>query len=156
PPRPMRLTVELPHGVKLARDTMPRLALTADGSRMAYVVATTTGPTIYTRALDQFESSPVPGTNEASNPFFSPDGSRVGFFANGELQPVWVSGGQPAPRCPARVALGASWGADDTIVFSGTHGLGLYEVPAAGGPPRELTVPDRKRGELSHRWPQVL
>src|SRR5689334_6441943 len=78
PPRPMRLTVDLPHGVKLARDTLPRLALTADGSRMAFVVATTMGPAIYTRALDQFESSPVPGTNEASAPFFSPDGSRVG------------------------------------------------------------------------------
>ena len=155
--RAMRLTVDLPGGVRLAPDGLAaRIAITADGSRMAYVVRTDTGPTIYTRALDQFEARPVTGTTEGSGPFFSPDGSRVGYFAGGELRTVPVSGGTPTIVCPARVPLGAAWTVDDHIVFSGTHGVGLFEVPAAGGPPRELTRPDRSRNELSHRWPQVM
>jgi eukaryotic-like serine/threonine-protein kinase len=132
------------------------VALNADGSRMAYVARSEAGTLVYTRALDQFEARAVGGTNNASAPFFSPDGSRLGYFADGALRTIPISGGEPAIVCEARVPLGGSWTADDTIVFSGTHGLGLFEVPAAGGHPRELTTVDRKRGELSHRWPQVL
>lgn len=154
PARPMRLTVALPDGVKLAPDTVPRIALAGDGSRMAYAVRTNAGTALYTRTIDQFEAHPASGTDDAIAPFFSPDGSRIGYFANGELRTIPVTGGEPAIVCQARVALGASWGPDDSIVFSATHGLGLFEVPAAGGQPRELTHPGR--GELSHRWPQVL
>jgi DNA-binding winged helix-turn-helix (wHTH) protein/Tol biopolymer transport system component len=156
PVRPMRLTVDLPGGVRLAPSTVPRLAITADGARMAYVVRTATGPSVYTRTLEQFEAQAVAGTEDASAPFFSPDGSRVGFFAGGELRTVPVSGGAPIVLCTARVALGGSWAPDDQIVYSGAHGLGLFEVAAAGGSPRDLTTPDRSRDELSHRWPQVL
>jgi DNA-binding winged helix-turn-helix (wHTH) protein/Tol biopolymer transport system component len=152
----MRLTIDLPSDVRLAPDSTPRLALTADGGRMAYVARTATGAALYTRTLDQFVAQPIAGTAGASAPFFSPDGSRVGFFANGELRTVPISGGAATIVCAARIALGASWGPDDTIVFSGTHGRGLSEVPAAGGPSRELTTIDFSRGELSHRWPQVL
>src|SRR5262249_7816045 len=53
PVRPLRLTVQLPRGVRLAPDTVPRLALTSDGSRMAYVVRTDAGLALYTRTLDQ-------------------------------------------------------------------------------------------------------
>jgi DNA-binding winged helix-turn-helix (wHTH) protein/Tol biopolymer transport system component len=152
----MRLTIDLPSDVRLAADTTPRLALTADGTRMAYVARTEAGAALYTRTLDQFVAQTIAGTSGASAPFFSPDGSRVGFFANGELRTVPISGGAATIVCAARIALGASWGTDDTIVFSGTHGRGLYEAPAAGGPSRELTTIDFSRGELSHRWPQVL
>jgi eukaryotic-like serine/threonine-protein kinase len=152
----MRLTIDLPSDVRLAPDSVPRLALTADGTRMAYVAQTEGGAALYTRTLDQFVAQPIAGTAGASAPFFSPDGSRVGFFANGELRTVPISGGAATIVCAARIALGASWGADDTIIFSGTHGRGLFEAPAAGGPSREVTTVDFSRGELSHRWPQVL
>jgi DNA-binding winged helix-turn-helix (wHTH) protein/Tol biopolymer transport system component len=152
----MRLTIDLPSDVRLASATTPRLALTADGTRMAYVANTEAGFALYTRTLDQFVAQPIAGTAGASAPFFSPDGSRVGFFANGELRTVPISGGAATIVCAARIALGASWGTDDTIVFSGTHGRGLFEAPAAGGPSREVTTVDFARGELSHRWPQIL
>lgn len=152
----MRLTVELPKDVRLAPDSMPRLALAADGSRMAYVARTNAGIALYTRTLDQFDARPVPGTSDARAPFFSPDGTRIGYFANGELRTIPISGGEPTIVCPARVALGASWSPDDTIVFSGADALGLFEVPASGGHPRQLTTMDHTRGELTHRWPQVL
>jgi eukaryotic-like serine/threonine-protein kinase len=158
PARAMRLTVNLPDGVRLGPDTFARLALSADGSRVAYVVRDRdqAGTILYVRALDQYEAQPIAGTHNANAPFFSPDGSRIGFFADGEVRVVPVSGGQPTVVCGARAALGASWGADGTIVFSGAHGQGLWEVAATGGEPRPLTELDKARGELSHRWPQVL
>jgi serine/threonine-protein kinase len=152
----MRLTVDLPKDVRLASDSIPRLALAPDGSRMAYVARTSTGIALYTRTLDQFEARAVAGTSDARAPFFSPDGSRIGYFANSELRSIPISGGEPTILCPARVALGASWGPDDTVVFSGADGAGLFEVPATGGHPHQLTTMDRTRGELTHRWPQVL
>ena len=155
-PSAMRLTVDLPSGLRLTSDNVPRLALTTDGARLAYVVRSDAGRVLYTRTLDQFDSHPVPGTDDASAPFFSPDGSRLGYFANGELRTIPVGGGVPVIVCQARVALGAAWAPDDTIIFSGAHGLGLFTVPAAGGSPSELTTLDRSRGELSHRWPQVV
>jgi Tol biopolymer transport system component/DNA-binding winged helix-turn-helix (wHTH) protein len=158
PPPPvhaMRFTIDLPPGVRLAPDTVPRLALSHDGSRMAYVIRADDGDAIYTRQLDQFASSRVAGTVEAIAPFFSPDGARIGYFAHGELRTVSISGGQSTIVCPARVALGASWTSDGVIVFSGTHGQPLFEVPASGGTPRPLTELDASRRELSHRWPHV-
>jgi Tol biopolymer transport system component/DNA-binding winged helix-turn-helix (wHTH) protein len=152
----MRLTVDLPQDVRLAPDSVPRLALAPDGSRMAYVARTNAGTTLYTRTLDQFDARPVAGTNDARAPFFSPDGTRLGYFANSELRTIPISGGESTILCPARVALGASWGPDDTVIFSGADSLGLFEVPASGGHPRQLTTMDRTRGELTHRWPQVL
>lgn len=152
----MRLTIDLPSAVRLVPATTPRLALTTDGTRMAYVARAEDGEALYTRTLDQFVAQPIAGTAGASGPFFSPDGSRIGFFANGELRTVPTSGGAATIVCAARVPLGASWGDDDTIVFSGSHGLGLFVVPATGGPSRELTAIDLSRGEMSHRWPQVL
>lgn len=152
----MRFTIELPGELKLAPESTPRLALSADGARMVYVARRGDGSQLYTRTLEQFEARAVDGTADAKAPFFSPDGSRIGFFANGEIRSVPLSGGEPTIVCPARVALGASWGSDDTIVFSGTHGLGLFQVPASGGAPRPLTTLDATRGELVHRWPQIL
>ncbi len=102
----MRLTIDLPSDVRLAPDSTPRLALTADGTRMAYVARTEAGAALYTRTLDQFVAQPIAGTAGASAPFFSPDGSRVGFFANGELRTVPISGGAATIVCDARIALG--------------------------------------------------
>jgi hypothetical protein len=59
--------------------------------------------------------------------------------------------------CSASVNRGASWGPDDTIIFTPTNlQSGLFRVSAGGGTPKPVTVPDHKKGELSHRWPQIL
>jgi Tol biopolymer transport system component/DNA-binding winged helix-turn-helix (wHTH) protein len=155
-PGAMRLTVDLPQGMHLAPESVLRLALTRDGSRIAFVARTDASLALYTRTLDQFEAHRVTGADDARAPFFSPDGSRLGFFAHNELRTVPVAGGTSTLLCSARASLGASWAPDEVIVFSGEHGHGLFEVSARGGEPRPLTVPNRDRAELSHRWPQVL
>ena len=58
--------------------------------------------------------------------------------------------------CSAPVGRGGSWGPDDTIIFAPSATSGLFRVSTAGGTPKPLTVPDRKKGEVSHRWPEIL
>ncbi|MFQ5793351.1 MAG: TolB family protein [Acidobacteriota bacterium] len=114
---------------------------------------------LYLRALDEFQARPIPGTEDASAPFFSPDGQWVGFYANGRLQKVSVTGGGTLTLCDTPVApYGASWGSDDAIIFDlgGLMSSRLMRVSAAGGTPEALTGPDTEESAVVPRWPQVL
>jgi eukaryotic-like serine/threonine-protein kinase len=93
------------------------------------------------RSLDQLQASPLDGTTGASQPFFSPDGQRIGFFAEGKLKKISSLGGPVVTVCDARLPRGGSWGEDGTIVFNGI-GAGLSKVSSAGGTPVPLTTPD--------------
>ena len=87
-------------------------------------------------------------------PFFSPDGEWIGYFANGELKKVSVSGGVPITI--GRITdlrAGATWGPDDTIVFS-VAGAELYRIPAGGGDAEILTMLAPDEGQPW--WPQFL
>ena len=78
-----------------------------------------------------------------SNPFFSPDGQFLGYWADGHLKRVSVNGGATADICEASNPFGASWGPDNTILFG--HPKGIMRVSANGGTP-ELVIP-AKEGE---------
>ena len=58
------------------------------------------------------------GTEGGSDPFFSPDGQWIGFFADGKLKKIAVQGGAPVTLCDAVLPRGGSWGDDDNIVFT--------------------------------------
>ena len=103
--------------------------------------------------MDQLEPIPIPGTEGADNPFFSPDGQWVGFFAGGKLKKVPISGGAPLTLCEAQNVRGASWGTNDTIIFTPTGNSELWQISAEGGMPQEVTTLD---GDQSHRWPEFL
>jgi eukaryotic-like serine/threonine-protein kinase len=157
PTRPIaRLLVNLPPADHLALGLTPVLAMSPDGTRLVYVGNRGGSRQLYVRPLDRFEATPIPGTEGAETPFFSPDGQWVGFFADGKLKKVSLSGGVVMTLCSAPENRGASWGPDDTIIFAPSITLGLFRVSAAGGTPRPLTFLDRKKGDLFHRWPEIL
>ena len=116
----------------------------------------TGGWQLYLRSMDSLESKPIPGTENGLEPFFSPDGQWVSFFADGKLKKVALSGGIPLIICDAAGADGGSWGPDDTIYFAPGSFSALWQVPAKGGTPQPFTKLDSQKGEISHRWPQVL
>ena len=160
PERPlMRFVYNLPLGylIEDAEFFGSAVTLSPDGSYLVYTAADTTGVTkLYLRPIDQFESTPLPGTEDASNPFFSPDGQWVGFFAGGKLKKISLKGGTPLNICEAQTGFGASWGDDNTIVFSPEFTSGLLKVSATGGTPKALTSLNSDKGEISHRWPEIL
>ncbi len=157
PRRPVaRLTVTLPAIDRVALGPLGHIALAPDGSRLVYVANHSSSTQLYLRSIDRFEATPIPGSEGAESPFFSPDGQAVGFFAEGKLKKVSLSGGAPLTLCSAPANRGASWGPDDTIIFAPSVTSGLFRVSASGGTPKPLTVPDRKKGEYGHRWPEIL
>src|SRR5579864_9291089 len=81
-----RLTITLPPGQQLAGlDNGPAVALSPDGTRLAYVARQGDTQQLYLRAMDSLEARPIPDTEGAGDPFFSPDGQWLGFFAAGKL-----------------------------------------------------------------------
>jgi Tol biopolymer transport system component len=99
----------------------------------------------------------VQGTEDASHPFWSPDGRSIGFFAQGKLKKVEVfSGRSPQALCDAPHGRGGTWNREGVILFAPDGSTGLYRVSSAGGTPVEVTKPDSSRSESSHRWPVFL
>jgi serine/threonine protein kinase len=139
-------------GIDLGRGSA--VALSPDGRTVIFVGNSGGLSWLFVRPLDRADSNPLTGTEGATNPFFSPDGKWVGFFAGGKLKKVSLSGGQPVTICDAPGSRGEAWAPDDTIFFTPQSGSALWRVPAGGGKPEEATK--REAGELSHRWPQVL
>jgi len=153
-PQPIaRLVVALPPNERLSGLNLPAVALSPDGMHVAYVASRRDSPQLYLRAMDSLEAKPIPFTEGASGPFFSPDGQWIGFFASGRLKKVSRSGGPAITLCDAPEPRGASWGPNDRIVFARITLSALSEVSAAGGAPRILTS---LKEESSHRWPEIL
>jgi serine/threonine-protein kinase len=153
-PSPLaRLVLPLGPDERLA-GPKPALAFSIDGTRLAY--AATRGDTqqIYIRALDEPDAKPVSGTEGGEQPFFSPDGEWLGFFAGGKLKKVSLRGGSAISLCETSSPSGGSWGPDDSIVFAPMDSSGLSRVSTAGGECLELTK--LGEGEFGHRWPEVL
>ena len=151
--RPLvRLNVDLGPDVALGSFAGADAILSPDGTRLVYV----SHKRLLTRRLDQQEATELPGTEGAYAPFFSPDGQWIAFFAAGKLKKVPVAGGAAILLCNAPVALGGSWGEDGAIIAALNTSGGLSRIPADGGAPVPITAPDRPRGEITQRWPQIL
>jgi len=134
----------------------PAVAISPDGTKIAYVGALGHTTQLFLRPVDRLESQPLPGSANATSPFFSPDGQWVGFFAGGKLKKASVHGGEATTLCDAPINRSATWGQDNMIVFAPTLFGGLMRVSAAGGSPEILTTPDVSKGELTYRWPEIL
>jgi serine/threonine-protein kinase len=139
------------------------LALSPDGSRFVYAGPGAEGSVLFLRARDQLDATPLHGTAGAVHPFFSPDGTRIGFTQPGQpiaVRTIGASGTPPVTVADSSVGLdGATWSADGFIYFDGiTQGgtRGLMRVPEAGGPLEQVTTVDTAAGEADHMRPLAL
>ena len=153
---PLRLSAELGADVLLV-NRGSAIALSPDGAFLAFVARNATSNTaqLYVRALQQLQATALPGTAGAHDPFFSPDGQWIAFFADGRLKKISVRGGAPVTLCEARDARGGAWAENGSIIFQPeSDATPLFRVSSAGGSPEPVTKLDD--GELVQRWPQVL
>jgi serine/threonine-protein kinase len=156
-PGTARLSLELPAGLTLADDFANAFAVAPDGAHVV-VLATRDGtPRLYLRDVDTLQAAPIAGTEGAWQPFLSPDGRNVAFFADRKLKRVSLAGGPVTTLAEiGGNPRGGDWASDGTIVLSPSLRSGLARLPARGGSLQPLTTLDVARGEGSHRWPQVL
>ena len=158
---PLRLSATLAGDASLAPFNLQfgdATILSPDGNVIVFVGQKGDGdnPQLYVRRLEQLQATPLPGTDGALMPFFSPDGRWIGFFADQKLKKVAVGGGAVVTLSDAPSPRGGAWGEDDTIVFSPDQSPGtrLLRVAAAGGTSEPLT--SLADNEVVHLSPQVL
>jgi Tol biopolymer transport system component/predicted Ser/Thr protein kinase len=138
------------------QSSLSEAQLSPDGKHLVFASRRGGLTQLFLRPLDQFEARPIPGTDDARRPFFSPDGEWIGFFTGEDkLRKVPVAGGAPLTICDGcETAFETHWGVDDTIIVADTKGL--YRIAAGGGKPERLTSVDEAKGEKTHRAPQLL
>ena len=153
-----RFEVKPPDKTSLVLVARPSVALSPDGSMMAFVAANESISRLYLRSIADITPRVLPGTEGASNPVFSTDGREIAFFTSGRLKKttldgavttVTEAGGDGDPR-------GIAWLPDGTLVYASLAAGPLLQVPSTGGTPRALTTLDEKTGERTHRWPFTL
>ena len=157
--RTMRFAVDPPPNAAFnfaGRDAGP-VTISPDGNWIAFVATTADGAKqLYVRKIESVSAQPLSGTTGASYPFWSADSENLGFFADGKLKRVPVTGGAVTALCDAPTGRGGAWNREGTILFAAGQYDVLSRISASGGQPSPVTRLDTGSGELSHRWPTFL
>jgi eukaryotic-like serine/threonine-protein kinase len=158
PPAPRALHLALPvvDGERFVSSFVPVVALSPDGSAAVYRAERDGVTQLYVRNLDGLASIPLPGSENATGPFFSPDLRWLAFDRDGVLMKVSFAGGPAIRICDAPGGVTAVWAEDDTIYFSAGTRRNIQRVSASGGAPTPVTDVRTTEGEISHATPALL
>ena len=151
-----RFVITLADGLSLNRGNLSSLALAPDDSSLVFVANDDETQHLYVKWLNTPEPKQIPGTDGAGDPFFSPDGRWLGFFANRLLKKVSLTDGTMVTLAAAPDSTGAAWAPNGTIVFAPGYSTGLARISANGGAIQTLTTRNAATREASHAWPDVL
>ena len=138
------------------------LNVSPDGRHVAFIAqGAASADALWVRTLDQFEAREIPGTEGANEPFWSPDSRFVGFFADGTLRKIDITGGPPQnlSDVPTSNLGGGTWSSEGTILFSSNHAGGSYlihRIADAGGVPTPVTQLNEERRDTNHDYPKFL
>jgi Tol biopolymer transport system component len=153
PPCAVRLPIAPPAGTEFVANQIP--AVSPDGSRVAFTArADDRMPRLWVQSLRRSTVREVPGTDGARFPFWSPDGERLGFFADGQLKRTDLLG-EVSVLAEAADALGGSWNGRDAIIFSAGPTHAIWTIPSGGGAIRQVSRPGGSAGAV-HAWPSFV
>ena len=132
------------------------LAVSPDGQTLVYVgQGEDRRQRLMVRELDDVAARPLPGTEDAAFPFFSPDGRWVAFIRGNQISKIALDGNAPQTLGMAPGTFnGASWSTTGVIVVSGN--TALYAIPESGGQARKLGDRGAISGELYRDAPLVV
>ncbi len=158
---PYRFSIYPPHSFRFtgSRATIPapEFAVSPNGRHLVYVASAREGTAaLWLQPLDKLAASLLPNTEDASNPFWSPDGNSIGFFSQGKLKTISISGGPARVICEGGTDFrSGTWSPQGEILFSLSNNV-IFRVPETGGQPVPATAIDQTKGEAVHRWPYIL
>ena len=151
----VRYNITAPGKSTLGLVRWPAVALSPDGSTLAFVATTDGVNRLYVRKRDEIEARVLPGTEGAAEPVFSPNGRWIAFIADFTLKKVQLDG-PVTSIVKVADARGVSWTSDDTLIYAPGATDGLSRISGVGGTPQEISKIDHRKNERTHRWPQVL
>ena len=155
PARVFRASILPPENTRFDSGSSP-MAVSPDGRRVAFRVSSPNArDRLWVRSFEASEAQPLPGTEGGYGPFWSPDSRFLGFFADGKLKKVEVSGGTAQTLCDVPDGNGGAWNRDGVILF-GADGAPLQRVADSGGAPAPVTRLDEERGDFGHFAPTFL
>ena len=152
----VRYDVAGPNKTALNLLRTPAVALSPDGSTLAFLANSDGVNHLYVRKRDDTEIRMIPGTEGALDAAFSPDGQWIAFIADFTLKKVPLNGPVISLANNNNDPRGVGWIDNDTLVYAPAPTGGLFEISANGGTPTAITKVDEKKNERTHRWPQVL
>lgn len=161
PPAEVRFRIQPEPGMALgpASQGAPDFAVSHDGTRLVYLARSESGSgksQLYLRPLGSQSAQPIPGTENAYIPVWSPDDRQIAFAADGAIRKVTLPGGVSELVCNlSGTFLGADWRPDGSIVFA-SQNSGLQKAPPAGGQPVPVTMLDKATGENGNTYPVFL
>ena len=148
-----RLNILPPEGTTFPNAAWTPPAISADGRSIVFQAVSADGKyRLWLRPLDSMTPHPLPGTENGSYPFWSPDGKSLGFFADGKLKKIALAGGPPTALADAVEPRGGTWNQNGVIVFAPTA-YSLERISATGGAPRSVTNTGLK---TANRFPWFL
>jgi len=154
--KPIHVAVPPPENV-IIDDELLHTAVSPDGGAIVFVGTDTSGQSqLWVRDLDATEARPLPGTDGAFLPFWSPDSRTVGFFSAGKLRKIEAAGQNAQILCDAPDGRGAAWSRRGVILFAPSSAGPLYRVGEAGGRPTQALALDSARAEGAQRFPSFL
>ncbi len=154
----LRYAVQSPAGSLMPTQDVHGIDISPDGRKVALVAkaAGTSDSMIYLKTSGSADLRPLPGTEGARIPFFSPDGEWIGYFTERELRKISLDGGGPQTLAQTADRRGGVWHPDGTIYFV-PHSAGpVMRIGSNGGPSTQVTRLDEARRERTHRWPALL
>jgi Tol biopolymer transport system component len=152
-PRLVRFEIANPEGIT----TIDAPRISPDGRHLAFNATDSSGKTrIWVRPLNALVAQPLAGTEGTTRPFWSPDSRSLGFFAEGKLNKIEVSGGPAQKICDAPSGADGSWSPEGVILFDGRTNDPIYRVSAAGGTPVAAVKAEASRKETEVGWPEFL
>jgi serine/threonine-protein kinase len=146
-PEPVRFTIPVPAGHLMYEEETPTLAISPDGGTLVYATA----GMLYRRSLHRDAAEPLPGTELAFAPLFSPDGQSIVFSQGRSMFRMPINGG-PTTRIATAATFGADWAEDGSLITT-TRGA-LWRIKMTGGAPEQITK--LGKNEIEHAWPHLV
>ena len=130
------------------------IAISPDGQTIALVAQPNTQEpkSLFVRPVGSTTFRKLGGTDDAAQPFWSPDSRTIAFVAGGRLKRVDAAGGAPKDLGDAKGFTGGAWSSDNVILFG--SGSGLFRLSAEGGAAEAVTAVEKP--ETGHYWPSFL
>jgi Tol biopolymer transport system component len=155
--RAVRLSFTAPPNLAFNDTQADYVAISPDGQKIAFTATSAEGKTqLWVRPTDSLDAQALPGSDDAIEPFWSPDSRSIAFGSQGKLKRVDLAGGAAQILCDAARMTGGTWNGKGVIVFGPDFGSALFQVPATGGEPRPVSVKDTERGNIQHSNPVFL